>query len=248
MIKNKRFFAYGCSFTNYSWPTWADIIGRKFDQYYNYGQYGAGNEFIFNAVMETDQYHKFNDNDVVIIQWSSINRDDIYKNNNWITSGNCVNLYSEDDFEKFFDLKGFLIRDIAMIKATKLLLEYKNCEHYFISMNNFELTNSFLTDIYNIYKDIFDSMFPSFETILGKFSNIRPKTLIDVTVEDYHPLPSEHLKYLKNTLSKFFDDNDDKHVEQIEIKLNEIWTTHHQGWTYSWPDKEKGKQFTHKRL
>ena len=49
--KYKRFFAFGCSFTNYYWPTWADIIGQDSNFYENWAQPGAGNHFIFNSIM-----------------------------------------------------------------------------------------------------------------------------------------------------------------------------------------------------
>ena len=56
-----RFFAFGCSFTSYYWPTWADIIGQEFsDRYYNLAMCGAGNEFMFHFPLteenEVDEY------------------------------------------------------------------------------------------------------------------------------------------------------------------------------------------------
>jgi hypothetical protein len=42
--KYKRFFAFGRSFTDYLWPTWADIIGREIPYYENWGHGAAGNQ------------------------------------------------------------------------------------------------------------------------------------------------------------------------------------------------------------
>ena len=35
--KYNRFFSFGCSFTQYHWPTWANVIGMHFDydNFYN---------------------------------------------------------------------------------------------------------------------------------------------------------------------------------------------------------------------
>ena len=48
----KRLFAFGCSFTGYGWPTWADIIGQSFDYYENWGKSGIGNYLISSRVVE----------------------------------------------------------------------------------------------------------------------------------------------------------------------------------------------------
>jgi hypothetical protein len=61
-----RLFTFGCSFTNYRWSTWADILAPEFGEFYNWGQRGAGNHFIFNSVMEADQQNNFKDGDTVI--------------------------------------------------------------------------------------------------------------------------------------------------------------------------------------
>jgi hypothetical protein len=55
----RRLFAFGCSFTNYRWSTWADCLAPEFDYFENWGQAGAGNHYIFNSVMECDQRNHF---------------------------------------------------------------------------------------------------------------------------------------------------------------------------------------------
>jgi hypothetical protein len=46
--KYKRVFAFGCSFTGYKYPTWANIMGKHISQaeFYNFGRSGGGNVFI----------------------------------------------------------------------------------------------------------------------------------------------------------------------------------------------------------
>ena len=71
----KRFFAFGCSFTKYKWPTWADILGTKFEEYYNFGRGGACNTYIMNKFIEADTKYKFNwETDYIVIMFTNFNR------------------------------------------------------------------------------------------------------------------------------------------------------------------------------
>ena len=74
----KRLFAFGCSLTYYSWPTWADLIGQEFDQYYNFGVMGCGNHFIQFTVFEADALHTLNEHDTVLIMTSHPFRNDTF--------------------------------------------------------------------------------------------------------------------------------------------------------------------------
>ena len=58
-----RLFTFGCSFTSYHWPTWANILAYDYDiPLYNYGLNGAGNQFIFNMLMQADSFNNFTEN------------------------------------------------------------------------------------------------------------------------------------------------------------------------------------------
>jgi hypothetical protein len=72
---NKRFFAFGCSYTNWPHPTWADFIGINFEEYYNYGKAGACNTYIANSFIEANEEHKFNkETDTIFIAMSGFGR------------------------------------------------------------------------------------------------------------------------------------------------------------------------------
>ena len=73
---NSRFFAFGCSYTNYLWPTYADYLAATFDESYNYAKCGGGNQFIFNTFVHAITKHDIKEGDTVIIQWSSLCRFD----------------------------------------------------------------------------------------------------------------------------------------------------------------------------
>ena len=247
-MENNRFFAFGCSFTSYAWPTWADILGRNYVEYFNYGQYGCGNHYIFNALMEADQYHKITKDDLVIIQWSCSSREDRYKNGEWITPGGVANYYTSKELNKFFDFRGFVIRDSAMIKAAKLFLDNIGCEYYFTAMVPFVENNMYAdifatetTDVAEVYKDILSVIKPSYSEILGEYGHRRPKLLHGIQVDDSHPLPSEHYEYIKKVLPHLVTDPKDI-ADQLDEKLSEVWNSDYQGWTYIWPDKKKAKK------
>ena len=66
-----RLFTFGCSFTKYIYPTWADFIGTQFDIHQNWGKLGAGNFFIYSQLLECNQLNNINKDDTVLIMLSS---------------------------------------------------------------------------------------------------------------------------------------------------------------------------------
>ena len=140
--KYKRFFAFGCSFTNYKWPTWSDIIGSHVPYYRNWGKQGGGNHYIFNSIVEANQQYQFNKDDLVMVMWSSIYREDRYSGTGW---QNDTSLSQEETYGKSWvkkygtDTRGFMIRDFAMIRAAQILLKSTECD--WSHLNIFPLVN-----------------------------------------------------------------------------------------------------------
>lgn len=250
MSQNKRFFAFGCSYTGYFWPTWADIIGQKYKtEYYNYGRHGAGNMFIFNTLMQADQRFSINRDDLVIVQWSSSLREDRYIKNEWITKGALFNYYPESYVEKYFDMRGFLIRDLALIKAAKSFLESTGCKFYFISMCGIGPSTGELNDVHfrlgdsdkdviDLYNDVLDIMKPSFYDVLGLYSD-RPMLLRDgIYLRDSHRITSEHAEYVRQVLPEF--SVEDEFVEEADSRLKKIYNEKDQAWYYPWEGFYRG--------
>ena len=107
-LEPKRIFTFGCSFTNYLWSTWANILGYEFREaeFYNFGKSGAGNQYIFNTLMQADAAYDFTHEDLIIVQWTNVSREDRYfhagaeilnstetSHGAWSTPGN---IYSQD--------------------------------------------------------------------------------------------------------------------------------------------------------
>jgi hypothetical protein len=244
-----RFFAFGCSFTRYSWPTWADIIGLNFSNssYYNYGYWGVGNHYIFNAIMEADQRHKFTSQDLIIVQWASHLRFDFYWSTEWRNirpHDVSVKKYKEY-IRDIFDERGHIIRDIAMIKSAKDLLDNRNCHYKFIPIvpllwiDEYQRKQSSHDDILELYGSVFDKMETSFIEFLGDYSKFRPIYINNVKIEDNHPVPSDHDNYIKNILPEFWT-NRTNFIKQLDLKVSELVNTPDKGWHYSWPEINRG--------
>jgi hypothetical protein len=222
----KRLFTFGCSFTNYRWSTWADCLAPEFDYFENWGQSGAGNHYIFNSVMEADQRHKFGTDDTVVVCWTSIEREDRYVSGRWHTPGNvhfAKTVYHPDYLRSHVDERGFLIRDLAYIKAVKTLLENRlGINWKFLSM--VELMSRpgpddevmLYRDVTRLYSDVLDAIAPGYDQTV--FLNNWPKP-----GEDPHPSPSEHLAYLDAVLPGWVTKEDTRvkmQQESIDLKKN----------------------------
>jgi hypothetical protein len=137
LSKYKRFFAFGCSFTDYHWPTWADIIGKQIPYYENWGRMSAGNQFIFNSIIECDARYHFTKDDLVIVMWTSIEREDRYVGRDWLLASHIERdkIYGNEWVKRFGnEIRGFLIRDLAAIRAAQQLLKSRKCDWANLSM------------------------------------------------------------------------------------------------------------------
>lgn len=116
-----RLFVFGCSFTKYKWPTWADIVAKaiKPNEYYNYGGQGLGNYAIECLLLEADLRHKFTEKDIILVNWSGWNREDKYlPPKGWRQGrGSVLHLhhYDEDYLKKHWSEENDIIRSATSI-------------------------------------------------------------------------------------------------------------------------------------
>lgn len=166
---HNRLFTFGCSFTRYLWPTWADIVSKNYTFFENWGMPGAGNMYIFNSLTESILRNNISSNDTVIVMWSSPARDDIYVNSKW----KCGKGAQHQDYND----RWYTIRDIALMHAAKKMLEQNNITYYFLSMipvnhvtHITDNTNihEIHADIFNIYSEVNNCIKPS---VLEKIFN-----------------------------------------------------------------------------
>lgn len=201
---NKRFFAFGCSYTNYFYPTWADIIGNNFNEYYNYGQAGAGNRYIFNAVIEANVIHKFTKDDVIFIEWSGIERVDMYINDAW-----KVQLHHNKDYLlKWVHFKDKLMESLTYMTVVKDLFKLIGLEYTVLTLTNLdadiETFNKENCDmVTDFYKDTVDTLkCPGFHNSMIGNRN-RPINIAGRDISDGHHFPWEHYDYIEKFLPEY---------------------------------------------
>ena len=222
-----RLFTFGCSFTKYIWPTWADILGREYDEFYNYGMSGGGNLFIFDSLVEAIARHNINKHDTVAIMWTNVTRDDRYSENHngWLKYGNihtAEGYLTEDFIEKFITVRGCYVRDMPLLFAAYKLLTNTGCKFYFTSMVDIDSPEQYslkkatnITDVFSVYNEAIKIVKPSIhKTIFNYKWNSRFKK------QDPHPHPIDYLEYIEKILPEFNISDDTKTwVKEIDNKL-----------------------------
>lgn len=147
-----RLFTFGCSFTNYAWPTWADFLGLEFDYFENWGVPGIGNVAIANRVAECFVKNDITNKDTVIIQWTSHIRHDyhLFKEetdrdaaNGWKTKGSIfgytnLELYDKKWLDNFFDENSYIMLSLNAIYSTLELVKSKKCNWKMTSIGEFD--------------------------------------------------------------------------------------------------------------
>jgi len=228
-----RLFTFGCSFTDYKWATWANILAYEFDcEFYNFGKSGAGNSYIVNQLTQANSYFKFNENDLVIVSWTNISREDRWnKSRGWITPGN---IYSQHDYDKNFIANWaneihFALRDFSNIDLAKKYLENLT-NYHFISMcnitkhinqweNKAKNVNQEIKDLTSLYQDSLDCILPSFYDVLWN-GDIDKKwrrdwRYIHKHFSDGHPTIQEHYQYLIQVFDYKFSKKTKQAVEAL---------------------------------
>lgn len=245
-----RFFAFGCSFTNYMWPTWADAIAMEIDRSWNYGQSGTGNGFIFNRFIETNRRFNFGAGDLIIIQWTNIAREDRYVVDHWLGNGNIYSncIYGESFLRDFACNRGYMIRDCAYIDSVAQILNNCGAEWIFISMVPFTQVDQYndntqgenISDVIDLYNGALQTLCSSFKETLyqdGWYNNIEyPPLKVQFPWHkspwiDPHPTPMAHLKYLNKVLNVNLKDatvatiaDIEKNLRSLDIITNETYT------------------------
>jgi hypothetical protein len=208
--KVKRLFTFGCSFTFYSYPTWANIMSKNFNdiEFYNFGASGGGNQFISNRITEVNRKFKFNEDDLIMVMWSTHCREDRFINPYWKIPGNIFsqNVYPEKFVKENCDPLGYLIKDLSLIDLTTTYLNSLPA----ISFQMFSVPIEYQhehddvqikTSVLETYSDLIKKFNISlFESLPGQrwpshikyFDHVHNRML-----KEYHPTPKQYYDYLK---------------------------------------------------
>ncbi|MEC7568239.1 MAG: hypothetical protein VYA01_04430 [Bacteroidota bacterium] len=232
MSTYKRLFTFGCSFTSYTWKTWADILGQQAEEFYNFGQIGGGNEQIFFKIIEANKKYKFTKNDTVAVCWTYYYRKDIYQINKWKPISRT--LKEEWNLGSWFKNQNInpdeqYLKTLSFISACNLMLP-SLCNYLsFSTIDYSEKSNpsknvpweSNLQKIFQQESTQFDNK--NYEDVFQISSDLDCERRISADLRphddatghpDDHPTPLEHAYFVENVLGIHID-------EQTKAKIHE---------------------------
>lgn len=223
-----RLFTFGCSYTNYQWPTWADFIGSTYKHYENWGQPGSGNNMIASKLYECHYVNNINKDDTVLIMLSSCDRFDYIDNDSkWCTGGNI--------YGKNHTLQGYFTK-VAWNQENALYSTWYNVNTMITLLESigckYKIMKGF--DFFSIdgKVDLFDKeMFKRFRVLniknhfdsivngdsLSDFHCRKPLTYVFKNGEgDGHPTITVHHQWVKENMKEFYNPSMDLLCDEWE--------------------------------
>lgn len=210
----KRLFTIGCSHTLYPWPTYADILSKEFDEYYNFAIPGIGNQAIFLRLVNLIKHYNLTKDDTLIVQWTNPHRFDFYKEPyGWYLGGNLAHQY--DDVQKTilkycWEENSWELISKQYYYAADIILQTVKASTYVLS--------------YDIDNDNWLPCLKSLEPTDKKFKRmLNANGSMPNTVQvDKHYTPSMHLDYIKQFTSFPITEKMLQYVEQAETELENV--------------------------
>lgn len=209
----------GCSFTQYHYDTWADHLGKSYENFYNLGLAGTGPRYTYIRLMDFIRYvvPKKNidyEDLTVIAQWSSLLRFDFLKKDSFWNAGGQIdnNIGIDKNFiDKYFtvvdraaDLVGY-IEHLKLLSDTlgfkfKMTYMFEPWKGDFLGepsgfLTSFEnesikfINSNYHSTLKDLYKEDKYWIKPSIQD----FALDNPDTHYDPC--DNHPTPYQHLLY-----------------------------------------------------
>jgi hypothetical protein len=127
-------------------------VGRNIPTYENWAEHAAGNQFIFNSIVECNRKHQFKKGDLIGIMWTSCLREDRYVDDRWVFAATeqREKVYGAEWMKKFGAFEaGNLVRDLASIDAMQHMLD--NLKVDWFNLNSIPLIRF---DYSKVYDDI----------------------------------------------------------------------------------------------
>jgi hypothetical protein len=240
-----RLFTFGCSFTKFHWPTWADILALEYDVSQNWGKTGAGNHFILYSLVEAIQRNNINKDDTIAVMFTSVAREDRWIRGDWATPGSVYDTESSkmsaEYIEKFTDPNGFVITSSAIIESVVRILQGIGCEYHLFSTVPITITDdSYLEKIFKIndsiqnqiqeiyshsflqikpsmFEIIFDCDFNSRDHVLVPWARIRNLKILE---KKYNTCAGKDWPSFSQFMQDRFDNVADDIVEEIDKQFD----------------------------
>jgi len=85
-----KIITYGCSFTKYTYPSYADILANDY-VVDNFGRSGCGNDYIHYNVLKDFRNNKLSKYNIIIVQWTAYTRYNyLNRHNQWMGMDGCI--------------------------------------------------------------------------------------------------------------------------------------------------------------
>lgn len=238
----RRLLTGGCSCTQYCWPTWADYLGKHFQEYINVGLCGADNAVIARNIMSTATQ-----GDIVVVAWSSYDRFN-YFNGSFVQSSKTIGdkLVAQwsglDESGKggwkhnggLRSSKNFLVNYYHRVERFRHSLDYVKMLEMHSKINGYELWNFSMIEWFlgesEIYVDSrlqkmhVDMHFNHF-FLAPSLMEVREKVAPIVVshkynLNDTHPTPLVHWTWLKEHIAPEIKISLDLSLEN-QVKLDQ---------------------------
>ena len=237
----KRLFTFGCSYVDWTWPTWADMLGRSYD-HQNWGIRGSGNRSIAQRISEAVLSQKIGPGDVVVVQWTYFHRFDhhafgLTDFGNWSMAGN---IHSSPVMIAWvletWDEKSYAMYSLNEIAAAMALLESTGCELYVTGGPDLRKDYQqfpelrFYDALWEKYtwlepiQELADSTGYKGTTLKRKVMNWTFNLLTPTTTTDPHPNPEHHLMWLERNLLDKLDIELDREFAEKAIAVYKTLT------------------------
>jgi len=255
----KRLFTFGCSLTYYTWPTWADLISPSYDDYYNFGVMGMGNQFIHHTVYEANSIFDFNENDTVLVMFTHPFRNDSFildkqdsklrwQSRGFIFQPNNDDVYTSAWRDNFWSPEQSYMNMWLAMKSIKTLLDSKSVTYKLlpgISHMNAEGTApldvsnyKFVEPYYTQILDMLDVTTPLYNWSYNNYS--REEFYSFDGVIDDHPTVKMHGEYVLECLPELCTSNT---LNQINCLAKEVdLTSQENNWLNPTFSKIRGKK------
>jgi hypothetical protein len=228
MTSKKRYFAFGCSYTNYDWLMVPDLIGVNFPEYYNFGCAGACHTYILNQVVQANEIYNFNaETDYITVGTTGFGRfsrvgvdDSDPTDHKWLVNGDIFPEFDQHPdnarlwAREFDSYQWSVYRSLSALKTIKLILDLKGVEHkIYSSIYNKHLINlEFVPQNNNTIDMIkqFNSLVETDESVDDFLVDYNSKKgllgIKDIPWVDGHPLVCNSLDYVKKYFPEYNTD------------------------------------------
>lgn len=226
-MEKNRLFTFGCSHTQYIWPSWANILGLSFKEFYNFGLPGSGTFFMLYQFTFAHEHFKFNENDTLLFMLSDEARIDVVKNKKWLSEGlafNSIDVFGNKFFEHYSEIHA-VESSYVNVYLLKQMLDKIGCKYeIFYAFEPFfknkpDLFDYTTIDIWNKTFDLTNKKIKPL-TEFGEFIQNNSYYLLDTISKkkyiDGHFTISTHLEYVKKYFLDYHDIKYDSTVNEWE--------------------------------